>query len=208
MDVGYWETLSQFVAAQMARTRLRERHQEHLRRKLAYLQQNQGITTSSSEQNPIFPSGSSANSNQLMIERIRELQQKQAATAEKLYSGDEEERVTDTFKEPLAPLDEPTPVSSTSQPEAPTVSSEPDPYDSALYSPKLLTQADVEIDAVLYDAQDDWAKLEYQRKDVMHTGTLRKSAEEELMKRAREGVEEGDAEFSVLVSLCVHFIYL
>ena len=35
----------------------------------------------------------------------------------------------------------------------------------------------------------------------MHTGALRKSAEEELMKRAREGIEEGDAEFSVLVRL-------
>lgn len=34
----------------------------------------------------------------------------------------------------------------------------------------------------------------------MHTGALRKTAEEELVKRAREGVEEGDAEFSVLVN--------
>lgn len=34
---------------------------------------------------------------------------------------------------------------------------------------------------------------------MVHTGALRKTAEEELMKRAREGIEEGDAEFSVLV---------
>ncbi|VUZ48558.1 unnamed protein product [Hymenolepis diminuta] len=194
VDVGYWETLSQIVAAQMARTRLRERHQEHLRRKLAYLQQNQGITTSSNEKNPIFPSA--ANTNQLMVERIRELQQKRAV--EKGYPEEEEEEESD-FKEPPPPTTEEEPGPSTSCTQA--ISNEPDPYDSALYSPKLLTHADVEIDAVLYDAQDDWAKLEYQRKDVMHNGELRKSTEEELMKRAREGLEEGDAEFSVMAPL-------
>ncbi|KAM3179579.1 hypothetical protein ACTXT7_000314 [Hymenolepis weldensis] len=194
VDVGYWETLSQIVAAQMARTRLRERHQEHLRRKLAYLQQNQGITTSSSsEKNPMFPSA--ANTNQLMVERIRELQQKRAV--EKGYPEEEEEE--GAFKEPPPPTTEEEPGPSISCTQA--ISSEPDPYDSALYSPKLLTHADVEIDAVLYDAQDDWAKLEYQRKDVMHNGELRKSTEEELMKRAREGLEEGDAEFSVMAPL-------
>ncbi|VUZ48559.1 unnamed protein product [Hymenolepis diminuta] len=199
VDVGYWETLSQIVAAQMARTRLRERHQEHLRRKLAYLQQNQGITTSSNEKNPIFPSA--ANTNQLMVERIRELQQKRAV--EKGYPEEEEEEESD-FKEPPPPTTEEEPGPSTSCTQA--ISNEPDPYDSALYSPKLLTHADVEIDAVLYDAQDDWAKLEYQRKDVMHNGELRKSTEEELMKRAREGLEEGDAEFSVMVSPTFFFL--
>ncbi|VDN97525.1 unnamed protein product [Rodentolepis nana] len=191
IDVGYWETLSQIVAAQMARTRLRERHQEHLRRKLAYLQQNQGIASSSSDKTPIFPSA--ANTNQLMVERIKELQQKRAA--EKGFPEGE----VDTFKEPLPPTteEEPGPSTSCSQP----ISSEPDSYDSVLYSPKLLTPADVEIDAVLYDAQDDWAKLEFQRKDVMHNGELRKSTEDELMKRAREGLEEGDAEFSVMAPL-------
>ncbi|CDS40172.1 Cactin protein cactus binding domain C terminal [Echinococcus multilocularis] len=202
VDVGYWETLSQFVAAQMARTRLRERHQEHLRRKLAFLQQNQGISSASNDSNPIFPSGSGSTYN--MVEQIRELQQQAVFKMQR----DEGQQLEEAKKGPEDPPTlanqeeiESTPGPSTAQPEAPAVSNQPDPYDSSLYSPVLLDQSDVEIDAVLYDAQDDRAKLEYQRKDVMHTGALRKTAEEELVKRAREGVEEGDAEFSVLAPL-------
>ncbi len=47
-------------------------------------------------------------------------------------------------------------------------------------------------------AYSQW--LPFQRKDILHTGALRKTKEEELMKRAREGAEDGDAEFSVVVS--------
>ncbi|VDK25450.1 unnamed protein product [Taenia asiatica] len=202
VDVGYWETLSQFVAAQMARTRLRERHQEHLRRKLAFLQQNQGISSTSTDSNPIFPSGSGSTCN--MVERIRELQQQVAFKMQRdeVQQSEETRKVSEESPAPASQEEvEPTPGPSSAQPEVPTVLNQPDPYDSSLYSPVLLDQSDVEIDAVLYDAQDDRAKLEYQRKDVMHTGALRKTAEEELMKRAREGVEEGDAEFSVLAPL-------
>ncbi|VEL21491.1 unnamed protein product [Protopolystoma xenopodis] len=52
VDVSYWETLSQYVRAQMARTRLRELHQYNLRRKLECLRQAQGVLS-----RPIFPSG-------------------------------------------------------------------------------------------------------------------------------------------------------
>lgn len=54
MDVTYWETLAQFIRAQMARTRLRDMHQENLRRKLEYLRQAQGIV----QAEPLFPSAS------------------------------------------------------------------------------------------------------------------------------------------------------
>ena len=152
VDVGYWETLSQLVAAQMARTRLRERHQEHLRRKLTYLKQNQGIT--SSDREPMFPSGS--NPTNSIVERIQELRQK---TSERMM-GDELMESSEMEEKPHSAEKK---SSSTALAETPTnASGEPDPYDSSLYSPVLLTQADVEIDAVLYDANDDWAKLEYQ----------------------------------------------
>ena len=38
-DVGYWESLVQQLKAHMAKTRLRERHQEVLRQKLFKLKQ-------------------------------------------------------------------------------------------------------------------------------------------------------------------------
>lgn len=39
IDVGYWESLLQQLKAHMAKTRLRERHQEVLRQKLFKLKQ-------------------------------------------------------------------------------------------------------------------------------------------------------------------------
>lgn len=142
----------------MARTRLRERHQEHLRRKLAYLQQNQGITTT---ENPLFPSGSGSTNN--VVAQIRKLQHQAAIKAR----GDEQYQITEETAKQIEVFENCkemnlSPEPSAAQPSAPAVSSEPEAYDSGLYSPVLLTQADVEIDAVLYDAQDDWAKLEFQ----------------------------------------------
>lgn len=158
IDVGYWETLSQFVAAQMARTRLRERHQAHLRRKLAFLQQMQGIHESSASSSryppsaPVFPSGADQ-----MAERILELQQQQLALRKHEEETEMMKEDDDEVKEVLAaPATEEEP-----EPQA-VVVVEADPYDAALYSPKLMQQTEVEIDAVLYDAPDDWAKLEYQ----------------------------------------------
>ena len=42
IDVGYWESLVQQLKAHMAKTRLRERHQEVLRQKLFKLKQEVG----------------------------------------------------------------------------------------------------------------------------------------------------------------------
>lgn len=39
VDISYWESLLQQLRAHMARTRIRERHQEQLRRKLFKLKQ-------------------------------------------------------------------------------------------------------------------------------------------------------------------------
>ena len=43
IDVGYWEALVQQLKAHMAKTRLRERHQEVLRQKLFKLKQEVGF---------------------------------------------------------------------------------------------------------------------------------------------------------------------
>ncbi|CAK1553138.1 unnamed protein product [Leptosia nina] len=43
VDIGYWETLLAQLKAHMARARLRDRHQENLRRKLQLLKTEQGV---------------------------------------------------------------------------------------------------------------------------------------------------------------------
>ncbi|KAJ8973811.1 hypothetical protein NQ317_014514 [Molorchus minor] len=45
IDIGYWESLLSQLKAHMARARLRDRHQESLRRKLQVLKAEQAVTT-------------------------------------------------------------------------------------------------------------------------------------------------------------------
>ncbi|XP_047997249.1 cactin [Leguminivora glycinivorella] len=64
IDVGYWESLLSQLKAHMARARLRDRHQNNLRRKLQLLKQEQGVAAkpepeSRPDENP-QPTGSTS----------------------------------------------------------------------------------------------------------------------------------------------------
>lgn len=72
-------------------------------------------------------------------------------------------------------------------------------YDTGGYSPKLLRQADLEIDSVVYDPTDDMRKLELARQQVLSTGRVRLDGETEFEKKAREGMNDDEATFSVEV---------
>ncbi|KAL0278396.1 UNVERIFIED_CONTAM: hypothetical protein PYX00_000227 [Menopon gallinae] len=50
IDIGYWESLLSQLKAHMARARLRDRHQDNLRRKLEMLKAEQGVQIPDSEQ--------------------------------------------------------------------------------------------------------------------------------------------------------------
>ncbi|KAG8234025.1 hypothetical protein J437_LFUL013193, partial [Ladona fulva] len=49
VDIGYWESLLSQLKAHMARARLRDRHQENLRRKLEVLKAEQGVCVKEEE---------------------------------------------------------------------------------------------------------------------------------------------------------------
>lgn len=50
IDIGYWESLLSQLKAHMARARLRDRHQDNLRRKLEMLKAEQGVQIQDNEQ--------------------------------------------------------------------------------------------------------------------------------------------------------------
>ncbi|KAF5398142.1 Cactin protein cactus binding domain C terminal [Paragonimus heterotremus] len=200
VDVTYWETLAQFVRAQMARTRLRDMHQENLRRKLEYLRQSQGILPE-----PLFPSGT---------ERSQTTVLAQPSTSQTV---DEDTHLMPPPKlggipkePPIEPEDEQPQVEDPHSAEAiraarvaqleSAAQAEEEIYDPSCYSPARVDPADLELDAVVYNPEDDEAKIDYQRQEVIRTGAMRASEEEELMRRAREGMEDGeDAQFSVTI---------
>lgn len=175
MDVGYWESLLQQLKAHMARTRLRERHQEVLRQKLFKLKQEQGI-----ESDPLFPAGVYKEDTEQEQEEVKqetpgpeEDSEPQAGTSAEDDSG--EAVITEEDIEDQAYVD----------------------YEAGGYSPKLLRTTDLDIDAVIYDPVDDMKKLELARLQVKTSGHVRLDGETEFEKKAREGMNDDEATFSV-----------
>ncbi|GAA49403.1 hypothetical protein CLF_103019 [Clonorchis sinensis] len=196
VDVTYWETLAQFVRAQMARTRLRDMHQENLRRKLECLRQSQGIV-----QEPLFPSGTDQPqpSTSQMIRSDTQLMPPPAVDKLRGEEPDEPEDTQPQIEDPHSA--EAIRAARQAQLEAAAMVEE-EMYDAACYSPPRVDPTEVALDAVIYNPEDDRAKIDYQRKEVLRTGAMRASEEEELMRRAREGMEDGeDAQFSVQIPL-------
>lgn len=175
VDVGYWESLLQQLKAHMARTRLRERHQEVLRQKLFKLKQEQGI-----ESDPLFPAGVYKEDTEQEQEEVKqetpgpeEDSEPQAGTSAEDDSG--EAVITEEDIEDQAYVD----------------------YEAGGYSPKLLRTTDLDIDAVIYDPVDDMKKLELARLQVKTSGRVRLDGETEFEKKAREGMNDDEATFSV-----------
>lgn len=200
VDVGYWESLLQQLKAHMAKTRLRERHQEVLRRKLFKLKQEQGITS-----NALFPSGTQRESTPTSG-RGTPISGRGTPTIKK----SENETATENEEIELK-----TEASVMPGPSAAEVSSDVDSDDAVIteediedqnvtdykagcYSPKLFSPGDIDdIDAVIYDPADDMKKLELARKQVLSTGRVRLDHEAEFVQKAREGMDDEEAQFSV-----------
>ncbi|XP_048736311.1 splicing factor Cactin-like [Ostrea edulis] len=217
VDVGYWESLLQQLKAHMARTRLRERHQENLKQKLFKLKQEQGI-----DSGPLFPAGVSHGSSNnstpdrrnspipSSLSRLSPAPSKSKPQSP-APSGSRENQPSpgpSTSAIETEEEDEPEPGPSTEagEEDEEALITEEDledqayiDYDAGSYSPKLLRNADLEIDTVVYDPIDDMRKLELARQQVLSTGRVRLDGETEFEKKAREGMNDDEATFSVEV---------
>ncbi|XP_074640523.1 splicing factor Cactin-like [Tubulanus polymorphus] len=190
IDVGYWESLLQQLKAHMARTRLRERHQENLQRKLYKLKMEQGI-----QSEPLFPIVKEENDDdeddvneETTVTETEEPQPgtsgegNQTAASSDVDDDDDEEKDDDDDEDEVE--------------EDPSESHYVD-YELGKYSPQLLRPSSLEIDAVLYDPSDDMKKLEYMRQQVLATGAVNDDVESEFIKKAKEGMNDDEAQFSV-----------
>lgn len=199
VDVGYWESLLQQLKAHMAKTRLRERHQEVLRKKLFKLKQEQGI-----ESTPIFPSGilregtpkSGNGTPKQTLESTpdtRELIKTEPMEATSTEQQDEEPGPSTSSEHKDIDDDE-------------AVITEEDlvedqcvvDYHAGSYSPILFSPGDIDdIDAIIYDPADDIKKLELARVQVKSTGKVRLDQEAEFVQKAQEGMDNEEVQFSV-----------
>ncbi|BFZ01693.1 hypothetical protein BsWGS_04732 [Bradybaena similaris] len=202
IDVGYWESLLQQLKAHKARTRLRERHQEVLRQKLFKLKREQGI-----ESGPLFPvlqsvkpepsdsletQGASSKDNETTASTSAADIQASPRT-ETSQQNDESE---DSSDEDIIETNEEKPEAVVTEEDIQELE-----YLKGGYSPRLFQSEDITIDSVVYDEADDIKKLELARKQVYATGSVRSDGETEFEKKAREGMDMDEAQFSVEMNL-------
>ncbi|XP_045400738.1 cactin [Lemur catta] len=197
LDMGYWESLLQQLRAHMARARLRERHQDVLRQKLYKLKQEQGV-----ESEPLFPI----------------LRQEPQSPSPSL--GPEDAPPT-----PPGPSSEGGPVEPEGDGAAPPAEAEAeaegegegegeavlmeedliqqslDDYDAGKYSPRLLTAHELPLDAHVLEPDEDLQRLQLSRQQLQVTGDASESAEDIFFRRAKEGMGQDEAQFSVEMPL-------
>ncbi|XP_072220445.1 splicing factor Cactin [Leuresthes tenuis] len=193
LDIGYWESLLQQVRVYMARARLRERHQDVLRQKLFKLKQEQGV-----ESEPLFPIiKEESTSDEEGKTKGRETEEdddegagpstsaagSQAEGGGEKSEGKDEEGKDEVVEAVLTEED----LIQQSQAE----------YDSGRYSPTLLTSSELPLDTHTITPEEDIHRLQLARRQLQVTGDASESAEDAFVRRAREGMGNDEAQFSV-----------
>ncbi|XP_024129878.1 cactin [Oryzias melastigma] len=212
LDIGYWESLLQQVKVYMARARLRERHQDVLRQKLFKLKQEQGV-----ESEPLFPiikeeprddsdgdsrgqsrgatteeSGPSTSSFGRNANREAEEEDESGPSTSAAAGQDEDKGEKDDGKD-----EEKGEAVEAVLTEEDLIQQSQAEYDSGRYSPTLLTQSELPLDTHTITPEEDSSRLQLARRLLQVTGDANESPEDAFVRRAREGMGNDEAQFSV-----------
>ncbi|XP_033339329.1 splicing factor Cactin [Megalopta genalis] len=175
VDIGYWESLLSQLKAHMARARLRDRHQENLRKKLEVLIAEQGVSRTENEPEEEIHGSS-----------------EEEGVVTNVCSVTNEESQSDVEQETSNAADD-------------LLSESCCEYESGGYSPKYIPYSQLEPGTLVTLEEDDNQRLEYARNQVLSTGRKIQNvmtAEEQAMHReARRNMGSDEAQFSVESSL-------
>ncbi|XP_017277753.1 cactin [Kryptolebias marmoratus] len=209
LDIGYWESLLQQVRVYMARARLRERHQDVLRQKLFKLKQEQGV-----ESEPLFPiikeeprseedeertaeraaeerGPSAPSSRSKSRERVEEDEEEEARPSTSAAGGQEQDGGEKREGKDEEGKDEAVLT------EEDLIQQSQADYDSGRYSPTLLTSSELPLDTHTITPEEDTHRLQLARRQLQVTGDANESAEDAFVRRAKEGMGNDEAQFSV-----------
>ncbi|KAM9718709.1 splicing factor Cactin [Menidia menidia] len=192
LDIGYWESLLQQVRVYLARARLRERHQDVLRQKLFKLKQEQGV-----ESEPLFPIIKEEPRSEEDGIRTRETEEEEEAgpsTSAAAGGPDEDGGEKGEGKEDEEGKDEAAEAVLT---EEDLIQQSQAEYDSGRYSPALLTSSELPLDTHTITPEEDAHRLQLARQQLQVTGDANESAEDAFVRRAKQGMGNEEAQFSV-----------
>ncbi|KAM0729499.1 Splicing factor Cactin [Formica fusca] len=177
VDIGYWESLLSQLKAHMARARLRDRHQENLRKKLEVLIAEQGVARAENE-----AESSQAQENESLIKQNEPSTSTAIEKNENNQDDNQETNAADdllfeSFRE----------------------------YEAGDYSPSYIPYSQLEPGTLVTQEDEDSQRLEYARQQVLSTGrkiqNVLTSEEQAMHREARKGMGLDEAEFSVESSL-------
>ncbi|XP_029380470.1 splicing factor Cactin isoform X2 [Echeneis naucrates] len=215
LDIGYWESLLQQVRVYMARARLRERHQDVLRQKLFKLKQEQGV-----ESEPLFPiikeepqyeddeTRTAEQTRETVTEELRRASSSYTKSRDRENEDDNEEAGPSTSASGNKDEDagetgerkdeeEKGEVVEAVLTEEDLIQQSQAEYDSGRYSPTLLTSSELPLDTHTITPEEDTHRLQLARRQLQVTGDASESAEDAFVRRAREGMGNDEAQFSV-----------
>ncbi|KAM3865966.1 splicing factor Cactin [Diretmus argenteus] len=215
LDIGYWESLLQQVRVYMARARLRERHQDVLRQKLFKLKQEQGV-----ESEPLFPiikeepedeedapekagetateePGPSSSSPTTNENKETEEERDEEAGPSTSTAGEARKDEAGGEKDGEKDEEEKSEVVEAVLTEEDLIQQSQAEYDSGRYSPTLLTSSELPLDTHTITPEDDTQRLHLARRQLQVTGDANESAEDAFIRRAKEGMSNDEAQFSV-----------
>lgn len=179
VDIGYWESLLSQLKAHMARARLRDRHQENLRKKLEVLIAEQGVARAENE-----AESSQAQESESTVRQDEPSSSTAAEKNENSHSDDDQEEtnaandlLSESFRE----------------------------YETGGYSPTYISYSQLEPGTLITQEDEDNQRLEYARKQVLSTGrkiqNVLTTEEQAMHREARKGMGSDEAQFSVESSL-------
>ncbi|CAH1169514.1 unnamed protein product [Phaedon cochleariae] len=187
IDIGYWESLYSQLKAHMARARLRDRHQESLRRKLQVLKAEQGVSVS----NAAAPASESPSSDHEGAHVEADPKPGISGEADKRSGSDDEGSEDETAQDMLNEYF--------------------NAYQTGGYSPKFLSADKLEPGTIVVTEEDDLKRLEFARLQIVGSGKKVENVitkeEIQLQKEARKGMSGDEAQFSVEHCLSDH-VYL
>ncbi|XP_020289992.1 LOW QUALITY PROTEIN: cactin [Pseudomyrmex gracilis] len=178
VDVGYWESLSSQLNAHIARARLRDRHQENLRKKLEVLIAEQGVarTENEAESSQVQESESSIKQNEPSVSTAVE-KNEDSQSDDDQETNAVDDLLTECFRE----------------------------YETGGYSPVYIPYSQLEPGTLITQEDDDNQRLEYARQEVLNTGrkiqNVMTTEEQAMHREARKGMNSDEAQFSVEASL-------
>ncbi|XP_046398642.1 cactin [Ischnura elegans] len=193
VDIGYWESLLSQLKAHMARARLRDRHQENLRRKLEVLKAEQGVCI---KEEDVEDEGEASEGGGAEASTSKGTTPPHASK----QSGNEDEGSENEAKE-----EEEEAEYNENQVANAMLSESFADFVSGGYSPVYLGPSQLEPGTLVISEEDDMQRLAFTRAQVQGTGSRVENviaAEEQALQReARKGMTDDEAEFSVEASI-------